>query len=199
MFPIEPLGWLVHWASVLPDAAPVYRTSAVTGSVIADRRVYIMALATPSTPTRVKHKTFTYHTRLEWAGNKAGILHSEGKPDCRVASPPEFKGEAGVWTPEDMFVAAVDLCTMTTFVTFANRQQLPLVGYQSRTEGILEFVDGNYRFTKITLQPTIVVDDSAAVPEAEKILREAHAHCLIANSIKADVIIEPTIKSARPD
>lgn len=124
------------------------------------------------------------------------MLGSEGKPEFRVASPPEFKGEAGVWTPEDLFVAAVNICTMTTFLAFASRRHLPLLGYESDAEGLLEFVDGVYRFTRVTLRPEIVVETGAAVADAEKILHDAHLNCLIANSIKAEVIIDPIIKSA---
>ncbi|MBI3191832.1 MAG: OsmC family protein, partial [Pedosphaera parvula] len=55
--------------------------------------------------------------------------------EFRVASPPEFKGEAGVWTPEDLFVAAVNVCTMTTFAAFAQRLNLPVLSYRCEAEG----------------------------------------------------------------
>src|SRR5262245_32660600 len=87
--------------------------------------------------TRVKHKTFSYRTGVRWLGNRSGLIRSEGKPDLRVASPPEFKGEAGVWTPEDLFVAALDLCTMTTFAALTQRRGLEIVSYDSSAEGTL--------------------------------------------------------------
>ena len=49
----------------------------------------------------VTHKTFTYETFSEWVGAKAATFSSVGKPTFRVASPPEFRGEKNVWTPED--------------------------------------------------------------------------------------------------
>ena len=145
-------------------------------------------------PPKVRHKAFAYRTALQWADNRAGWLRSEGKPELRVSSPPEFKGEAGVWTPEDLFVAAVESCTMTTFIAFARKLNLPVVSYQSRAEGALEFVEGSYRFTKVVLRPQIVLADANAAAAAEKALHEAHQACLIANSICAKVIVEPVIK-----
>jgi len=142
---------------------------------------------------RVKHKSFTYHTQLKWAGERAGVIQSDGKPATRVSSPPEFKGEAGVWTPEDLFVAAVDTCTMTTFQAFVQRMKLPVVSYASEAEGTLEFVDGNYRFTKIVLRPRVVVESPEAVAQVEKTLHDAHEHCLIANSIRSQVVVEPQV------
>ena len=140
-----------------------------------------------------KFKSFHYQTELEWAGDRAAIIGSEGKPDFRVASPPEFKGEAGVWTPEDLFVASVETCTMTTFIAFAERQNLPIVSYSSHAEGLLENVDGNYQFTRIILRPTIVISDEAAMDPVCRTFAESHKKCFIANSIRAEVLLEPRI------
>lgn len=142
-----------------------------------------------------KYKTFTYQTQLQWLENRAGKLKSEGKPEFRVASPPEFKGETGVWTPEDLFVAAVETCTMTTFLAFASRKQIPLISYSSHAEGWLEFKDGGYQFTKIVIRPEIVVRNAEAITDAEKTIHDAHDNCLIARSIKADVTLEPLISA----
>ncbi len=143
---------------------------------------------------KIKYKTFTYHTNLTWLEKKSGTLSAEGKPSFRVASPPEFKGEAGVWTPEDLFVASVDICTMATFMAFAQRLQLPVVSYKSNAEGLLEFIDGGYRFTKIVLKPEIIVRAEEAVEETLRTLDNAHEGCLIANSINAEVVVEPVIR-----
>jgi len=146
---------------------------------------------------KVKHKSFTYHTGLKWEkGTRAGMLSSDGKPAFRVASPPEFKGEEGVWSPEDLLVAAVEACTLTTFVAFALRLNLPVVSYRSSAEGLLEFQEGNYRFTRIFLRPEIVVETAGAVDQTTKTIHDAHEKCLIANSIRAEIIVEPIIKVA---
>jgi organic hydroperoxide reductase OsmC/OhrA len=110
-----------------------------------------------------------------------------------MSSPPEFKGEPGMWTPEDLFVAAVETCTMTTFLAFAQRLNVPFVSYASSAEGTLEFVQGTYQFTKIVLRTNIEVTSGEAGEQAKHALEEAHENCLIANSIKAVVILLPTI------
>jgi organic hydroperoxide reductase OsmC/OhrA len=142
---------------------------------------------------KARHKSFTYKTSLKWTDGKSGMLSSEGKPSFRVASPPEFKGESGAWTPEDLFVASVEICQMTTFLSFAARKQLPVISYQSHANGVLEFIDGDYRFTRIVLFPTVVVAKSASEEDVYSMLREAHDHCLVANSIASIVEVNPTI------
>ncbi len=138
-----------------------------------------------------RYKTFRYRTRIEWHGGRAGDLASEGKPVFRVASPPEFKGEAGVWTPEDLLVAAVNACMMTTFAAFSQRLGLPIRSYACDAEGVLEFAEGSYRFTGVTLRPKIVVSDPSALKQVEKALADAHGSCIISNSIRAKVVLEP--------
>jgi len=140
-----------------------------------------------------RHKSFTFKTSVSWVEAKAGMLLSDGKPSLRVATPPEFKGEGGVWTPEELFVASVETCHMATFMTFAGKHELPVLSYKSHANGVLEFVDGDYRFTRIVIFPTIVVATPAVEAEVYSLLREAQMHCLVANSIASIVEVNPTI------
>jgi organic hydroperoxide reductase OsmC/OhrA len=143
---------------------------------------------------KIKHKSFTYHTRFSWAGGRAGILRGEGKPEFRVASPPEFKGEAGVWTPEDLFVASIEACTLATFVAFSERQKLSVVSYESSAEGLLEFAEGGYQFTRVVLRPVVVVSSSETVDQVHKMLEEAHHACLVARSVKTEIVLEAEVR-----
>jgi organic hydroperoxide reductase OsmC/OhrA len=151
---------------------------------------------TTSAPPKpaMKHKTFSYHTALSWTDKRKGILSSAAKPSIVVSSPPEFKGEPGMWTPEDLFVAAVESCTMTTFLAFARKLELDVVSYESRSEGVLEFVDGGYRFTKVILRPIVRVRSIDARDRVVQSLHDAHHSCLIANSIRSEVTLEPVVE-----
>ncbi len=136
---------------------------------------------------------FTYRTALAWTDTRSGILTSDGKTPIRVSSPPEFKGEKGLWSPEEMFVASVEACHMATFLSFAEGRGLPVLAYRSHSNGVLEFIDGDYRFTRVVIFPTITVVRGAAEAEVLSILRDAGKHCLVANSIDSIVEVNPTI------
>jgi peroxiredoxin-like protein len=150
----------------------------------------------PKTPPGVRHKTFTYRTSLARVGDRAGVAASPGKPSFRVSSPPEFKGEDGVWTPEDLLIAAAESCMMTTFLAFASRAQVLISSYTSEAVGTLEFADGAYRVTRILLRPTIVVEDETALSRVEETLAQAHRACIVSNSIRTDVAVEPLVRLA---
>ena len=55
--------------------------------------------------TKQKNRKFIYRTNVSWIEEKKGFLCSSGKPTIEVATPPEFKGHEGMWTPEELFVA----------------------------------------------------------------------------------------------
>ncbi len=148
-----------------------------------------------------RYKTFTYHTSLEWTQNRQGTLSSDSKPSLDISGPPEFKGIPGVWTPEDFYVASAEMCAMTTFLSFGERKNIPLVSYRSSAEGVLEFVEGKYRFTKIFVKPHIVVGKSSprdgagwTEEQVKEVVHQAHDNCLIANSMATEVEILPTIE-----
>ncbi len=140
-----------------------------------------------------KYKVFHYTTSVQWTGERTGLLGGEGKPDISVASPPEFKGIPNVWTPEDLFVAALNICQMNTFVAYVLRKGIILISYKSETEGTLDFVDGKYRFVSARILPKIIVKGSITEADVAQIVREAHEGCLIANSINAHVEVQPSI------
>lgn len=143
----------------------------------------------------VRPKSYTYRTGLAWAGGRGGTLGAEGKPSFRVASPPEFKGEAGVWSPEDLFVASVNACTMTTFISLAERAKLNILDYTSEAEGLLELVDGAFRFTRVDVKPVVQVAEGD-VTQAKATMHQAHEKCLIANSMKCRVIVQADIRAS---
>lgn len=116
-----------------------------------------------------------------------------GKPELQVATPPEFKGHEGIWSPEDLFVAAANVCLMTTFLAMAERAALGFTAYVGDAEGTLELVDGKFRFTKIVLRPRVTVKPGEDVGKARQILEKAEANCLISNSMACHVTLEPTI------
>jgi organic hydroperoxide reductase OsmC/OhrA len=133
------------------------------------------------------YKVFRFESDAAWTQEKDCTVCATGKPDIQLSSPPEFKGRAGVWTPEDMFVASLNVCTLMTFVAYAKHKSLGLAGYESSVEGVLEYSNGKYRFTEITIHPHVTVKTQEEIELARQILQDAHDNCLITNSIVAQV------------
>jgi peroxiredoxin-like protein len=140
-----------------------------------------------------KSKVYMYHTTVKWTEQRRGIMVCAGKPEIQVATPPEFKGHEGIWSPEDLFVASANVCVMTTFLAVAERAGLAFSSYESTAEGRLELVEDKSQFTTITIRPSITLKSGDDVAQAKKLIEKAERNCLISNSMKASVTLEPVI------
>ncbi|MGB5994869.1 MAG: OsmC family protein [Candidatus Deferrimicrobiaceae bacterium] len=139
----------------------------------------------------IRAKSYSYPTSVRWTGEKKGTMTVTGKPSVEVATPPEFKGHEGIWSPEDLFVASVNSCIMTTFLAFADRAGLGFEKFESEAEGLLEFVDGKFLFTKIVVRPRVTLRSEEDKGKAEEILHKAERNCLVSNSIRTEIVLEP--------
>ena len=134
-----------------------------------------------------------YHNTLKWKGEKkADLKFIESKQEIEVATPPEFGGHADIISPEDLFVSSANVCYMTTLLGTMKNMGVELISYESRAEGILETVDKMKIFTRIIIRPKIKAKDTEA--KIRLILNHAEKRCLVANSMKTQVIIEPEIE-----
>ena len=116
------------------------------------------------------------------------------------SAPPDSQGQPGVLTPEDAFVAAANTCVMLMFLWACERFRLKLLSYECRAEGtkIIE-LDRTEIFTALTLKPLIRIGLQGELPDAisaraQKALASARKYSLVANSIKAELIIEPEFR-----
>lgn len=141
-----------------------------------------------------KSKVYNYQTTVKWTEQRKGIMSCAGKPEVQVATPPEFKGHEGIWSPEDLFVASVNVCLMSTFLAVAERAALAFTSYESAAEGRLEIVEGKFQFTAVTIRPTIVLKVGADAAKAKELIEKAEANCLVSNSIKTRVMVDPRIQ-----
>lgn len=142
---------------------------------------------------RQSRKSFHYKDRLVWSAERRADVSVEGKPALQVSSPPEFKGDPACWSPEEMLVSAADACLLMTFLAYSQREELEPVKYESEADGTLEFSDGRYRFTEVTLRPRLTFRTEEDAEIAQMVLELAHRDCIITNSISAVVKMEPEI------
>ena len=148
--------------------------------------------------TKTTYKSFHYNAKTTWSSARCGMLSAVGKPSIVVGSPPEFKGEPDVWAPEELLVGSLNTCMMLTFLTLAQRQGLIPVGYESEAEGLLDNVEGQYHITEVMVRPRVTLKSETELELARKNMESVEAHCFIANSINARIMLTPEFVVAPP-
>ena len=83
---------------------------------------------------------------------------------------------------------------MTTFLAIAENSKLDFVSFKADAKGKLEKLDGQgFMMTEITLRPKLVIANSRDAERASRILEKAERNCLISNSVKAEIRLEPEV------
>jgi organic hydroperoxide reductase OsmC/OhrA len=130
-----------------------------------------------------------YSRAHTWAFDGGLQLPASSSP----LSVPLPMSDAAAVDPEEALVAALSGCHMLFFLSFAARAGFVVDSYRDQAVGTME-KDGGGRMsmTRIALRPQIAFagerrPDAAALAALH---HEAHEHCYIANSIKAQVSIE---------
>jgi organic hydroperoxide reductase OsmC/OhrA len=144
------------------------------------------------------YRSFRYKAKTTWSSARRGVLLAVGRPNIVVGSPPEFKGEPDNWAPEELLVGSLNTCMMLTFLTLAQAQSLTPVRYESEAEGLLEYVEGKYHITEVTVRPRVTLKSEEELEPARKTMEGVEAHCFIANSINAKVTLAPEFVIAPP-
>lgn len=143
---------------------------------------------------------YTYETGAEWVGSRVVTATASGLPEVPIAPPPEFGGEGGYWTPEHLYVASANTCFAVTFLAIAGLSKLEFVSFETYATGKLEKVEGSgLQITEIVLKPTLVVTRTGDLERALRILEKAEKACLISNSMKTTILLEPDVRVEMPE
>jgi organic hydroperoxide reductase OsmC/OhrA len=144
-------------------------------------------------------RTATYHTTVTWEGEHRGHITMGNGPEMAFSAPPDAQGHPGVLTPEDAFVASANTCIMLMFIWAAERFKLDLRSYDCRAEGTkLIELDRTETFTHLRLRPHVRIGIGLERPEVveartRRALRSAQKYSLVANSVRSEVVVDPTI------
>jgi organic hydroperoxide reductase OsmC/OhrA len=148
-----------------------------------------------------------YNVSIAWSKDRKGMMcspdlsvnNSTSAGCIEVATPPEFpKGIPGIWSPEHLFTAAVSSCLMTTFLAIAENSKLEFISFQCGSKGKLEQVEGKFLMTEVLLDPVVIVKDEKDVEKAYKVLQKSEVNCLISNSVKSTVVMNPLVRVETP-
>jgi peroxiredoxin-like protein len=136
-----------------------------------------------------------YYLNAKWTEGRKGIAEAEGVANrIPFSAPPEFQGEAGTWTPEHFFAAALGSCFITTFKAIAEYSKFEYQALEVEVEGILEKEQGGFSFTKVVLQPILQIAAEADRERALRLLEKSERACLISRSVKSQIELQPEIK-----
>ncbi len=145
-------------------------------------------------------KKHHYKTKLEWAGNsgkgtsdytsyeRSYSIIIDGKAQIQGSSDPAFRGDASKHNPEELFLASISSCHMLWYLHLCSVNDVVVVDYKDEAKGVMEEEkNGSGRFTKVTLNPKVIVAEKEMISKAKSLHRKANEMCFIANSCNFEI------------
>lgn len=129
--------------------------------------------------------------------SRAHVLRFDGGAEVPASASPQvvpqpMSDPAGI-DPEEMLVASAASCHMLWFLDLARQAGLDVAAYEDSASGRMgRSGDGRIAITRIVLRPRIAF--AGAAPDAatlERLHHDAHERCFVANSLKAEIVVEP--------
>ncbi|MDB5133636.1 MAG: OsmC family peroxiredoxin [Mucilaginibacter sp.] len=153
-------------------------------------------------------KSHNYNLTLTWTGNNGtgtsdyrayersyNILTGQ-KPVIEGSSDPAFRGDKTRHNPEDFLVAALSSCHMLSYLHLCAVSGVIVTDYSDNATGtMVTTANGGGHFVEVTLNPTVIVSESAMIAKANELHHKASELCFIAASVNFPVHHIPTCKA----
>ena len=148
-------------------------------------------------------KQHWYRPTVVWTGNtgegtsaykayeRAHDISAPGKADIAGSSDPGFRGDAGRWNPEELFVVSISTCHMLWYLHLCATNGVVVLEYRDAPEGLMiEQADGSGAFARVVLKPAVRLSAESSEASARELHHKAHSMCFIANSVKCEITTE---------
>lgn len=146
-------------------------------------------------------KNHQYKTLLVWEGNKDEgtskyraysrnhVITIEGKSaPIMGSSDPSFLGDPTRYNPEELLLASLSSCHMLWYLHLCATNKIVVTSYTDEARGeMVENDDGSGQFSRVVLEPLVIITDSSKVKLAKSLHHEANKMCFIARSVNFPV------------
>lgn len=146
-----------------------------------------------------------YESHLVWQGSTgAGYAHYSrahrvvtppSTVEFPLSSDPVFGGDPARPNPEQLLLAAATSCQLLSFLALAARAGVDVLAYDDEAEANMPEDETPVRISRIVLRPQIVVAAGTDLDEVRSLVGQAHDACYVANTLNAEMVLEPVIEA----
>ncbi len=104
-----------------------------------------------------------------------------------------FAGDSTQANPEQLLLAAASSCQLLSFLAVVAQAGVDVVAYEDNAEAVMPADSDPMRITRILLRPQVVVAIGTDLDQVHRLVHTSHQGCYIANTLAADVLLEPTV------
>jgi organic hydroperoxide reductase OsmC/OhrA len=132
-------------------------------------------------------KSYLFKNTVIKEGNETAKTVFSGPGEIKVGPAPEFDGSPETLNPEEMFIAAINNCLMTTFFYFVRKINIEISSYYSEAQGQVEKQKDGFRFTNVEVQAKVILQKQDLVEKVRQLGDLAEKYCLVSRSVACPV------------
>ena len=142
-----------------------------------------------------RQKIYLFKNTVFKQGDESAKTVFSGPGELEVGPAPEFNGSPETLNPEEMFVAAVNNCLMTTFFYFVRKSNIEILSYYSTAEAKVEKQADGFRFTNVEVRAEVILPRQGFAEKAREFGDLAEKYCLVSRSVACPVHYRLEVKT----
>jgi len=142
-----------------------------------------------------RQNSYLFKNTVFKEGDESAKTVFSGPGELEVGPAPEFEGNPKTLNPEEMFVAAINNCLMTTFFYFVRKLNVEISSYYSEAQGQLEKQEDGFRFTNVQVRAEVTLAQQELAEKVRQLEDLAEKYCLVSRSVTCPVHYELEVKT----
>lgn len=143
------------------------------------------------------HEGTAHEYRVEawWTSGRTGIAKSDTTPSAiHFSAAPEYEGLESRWTPEELLLASITGCFITTFRAIASSVQFEFTDLEVEAVAKVHRVGSAFYFEDIEIRPTLKIVSLEDCDRALVLLEKAQGRCLISRALDFPLRFHPQVQ-----
>jgi len=141
-----------------------------------------------------RQKIYLFKNTVLKEGDESAKTIFSGPGELEVGPAPEFDGSLETLNPEEMFVAAINNCLMTTFFYFVRKSNVEILSYCSDAEGQVEKQADGFRFTNVKVRAEVILKQQELAEKVRELGDLAEKYCLVSRSVACPIKFSLMVK-----
>ena len=142
-----------------------------------------------------RQKSYLFRNTVFKKGAESAKTVFSGPGELEVGPAPEFEGSPETLNPEEMFVAAINNCLMTTFFYFVRKLNVEISSYYSEAQGQVEKQKDGFRFTNVQVRAEVALAQQEPAEKVRQLGDLAEKYCLVSRSVTCPVHYELEVET----
>ena len=142
-----------------------------------------------------RQKSYLFKNTVFKEGDESAKTVFSGPGELEVGPAPEFEGNPETLNPEEMFVATINNCLMTTFFYFVRKLNVEISSYYSEAQALLEKQKDGFRFTDVEVRAEVTLKQEELAEKVSELGDLVEKYCLVSRSVVCPVRFKLGVKT----